>query len=79
MNNSQLASRSLTLSTMASGTRPDAWHWRNSELSNFSSEKLNSILSLSPQVTSEDDRMALQAVRMELEKRAQLLRGGRSV
>jgi activator of HSP90 ATPase len=75
MNNSQLESKSSVLSTMASGARPDAWHWRNSELSNFSSEKLNSILNLSPQAQSEDDRIALEAVRLELERRSSILKG----
>jgi len=69
MNNSQLEVKSTVISTMASGLRDDAWHWRNSDVSQFSSEKLRNILNLSALAQSEEDHMALQKVRMELEKR----------
>lgn len=55
---------------MASGLRDDAWHWRNSDVRQFSSEKLHSILNLSPQARNEEDRVALQRVQAELEQRS---------
>lgn len=76
MNNIELASKSSILSTMASGERADAWHWRHRDISHFSTEKLGSILSLSPRAQNEDDRLALELVRQELERRNALLRGG---
>jgi hypothetical protein len=69
MNNSQLEMKASALSTMASGQRNDAWHWRNSDLGLYSSEKLRNILGLSQVAQSREDIEALQRVRAELEKR----------
>lgn len=73
MNNSQLEAKFTVISTMASGLRDDAWHWRNSDVRQFSSEKLRNILSLSAQAQNEEDRLALQRVKTELEQRARQL------
>ena len=56
--------------TMSSGMRDDAWHWRNSDVSQFSSEKLRNILRMSDMAMCESDRLALEKVRNELEARA---------
>jgi hypothetical protein len=73
INNSRLELKVSALSTMASGQRNDAWHWRNSDLGLYSSEKLRNILGLSQAAQSREDIDALQRVRTELEKRAQQL------
>lgn len=73
MNNSQLEAKSAAISTMASGQRDDAWHWINSDVSLYSSEKLRNILGLSQMARNQGDLDALQRVRAELEKRARQL------
>lgn len=70
MNNSQLQQETKTISTMVSGARDDAWHWRDSDVCQFSSEKLNSILQLAESARCEEDMLALKKVRAELENRA---------
>ncbi len=70
MNNSQLQHKASAISTMASGQRDDAWHWRNSDVSLYSSEKLRNILRMSDSARNQEDLDALQRVRAELEKRA---------
>lgn len=70
MNNSQLQNKTAVISTMSSGLRDDAWHWRDSDVSLFSSEKLHSILRMSEVARDQKDLAALQKVREELEKRA---------
>jgi len=60
------------IQTMSSGMRDDAWHWRNSDVSQFSSEKLRNILRMSEMASCEADRLALEKVRVELETRAKL-------
>ena len=70
MNNSQLQQKTQTISTMVSGARDDAWHWVGSDVSQFSSEKLNSILQMAVAARCEDDILALKGVRAELEDRA---------
>lgn len=72
MNNSQLQQKTTVISTMASGLRDDAWHWRGSDVSLFSSEKLHDILRMSDAARDQDDLRALRQVREELEKRASL-------
>jgi len=72
MNNSQLQQKTKTISTMVSGARDDAWHWRNSDVTQFSSEKLHNILRMSEKASCEADRLALEKVRAELESRARL-------
>ena len=69
MNNSQLEFKTAAISTMASGQRDDAWHWRNSDVSLYSSEKLRNILGLTCDAPNQDDLDSLQRVRAELEKR----------
>lgn len=73
MNNSQLQQKTQTISTMASGARDDAWHWRDSDVGQFSSEKLNGILRLLESARCEEDILALEKVRAELESRARRL------
>ena len=73
MNNSQLQQETKTLSTMVSGARDDAWHWRDCDVSQFSSEKLNNILQLAGSARCEEDIAALKQVRAELESRARRL------
>ena len=58
------------IQTMSSGMRDDAWHWRDSDVSQFSSEKLRNILRMSDKAACEADRLALEKVRAELENRA---------
>lgn len=70
MNNSQLQNKTTVISTMSSGLRDDAWHWRDTDVSLFSSEKLHSILRMSEVARNQEDLAALQKVREELEKRA---------
>jgi hypothetical protein len=73
MNNSQLQQQTKTISAMIGGARDDIWHWRDSDVSQFSSEKLHNILRLAEVARSEDDRLALQKVSEELEKRLRQL------
>ena len=73
MNNSQLQQQAKIISTMVSGARDDAWHWRDSDVSQFSSEKLSSILRLAETARCEADMLALKKVRDELENRAKQL------
>jgi len=70
MNNSQLQQETKTISTMVSGARDDAWHWRDCDVSQFSSEKLHGIVQLLESARDEDDIAALKKVRAELESRA---------
>ena len=60
------------IQTMSSGMRDDAWHWRDSDVSQFSSEKLRNILCMSKIASCEADRLALEKVRAELEVRAKI-------
>lgn len=69
MNNSQLQQKTQIISTMVSGARDDVWHWVDSDVSQFSSEKLNNILQLAVAARCEADILALQKVREELENR----------
>lgn len=71
MNNSQLQEEPRIIATMVSGVRDDAWHWRDSDVSQFSSEKLSNILRLAEAARCEADLLALKKVREELESRAQ--------
>jgi uncharacterized protein YjhX (UPF0386 family) len=73
MNNSQLQQEPRIIATMVSGVRDDAWHWRDSDVSQFSSEKLSNILRLAESARCEEDRLALKKVREELENRAKQL------
>jgi activator of HSP90 ATPase len=73
MNNRQLQQQTQIISTMVSGARDDAWHWRDSDVSQFSSEKLSGILRLAESARSEEDLHALKKVREELDIRAQRL------
>ena len=70
MNNSQLQQQTKAISTMVSGARDDAWHWLDSDVSQFSSEKLSNILRLAEAVRCEEDMLALKKVRDELESRS---------
>jgi len=70
MNNSKLGLQSISIFTMASGLRDDAWHWRGKDVTDFSSEKLRNILTISHMAQSKEDREALLQVRLELERRA---------
>lgn len=73
MNNSQLQIHHTVISTMASGRRDDVWHWINSDVSLYSSEKLHNILGLCGVARTQDDINALQRVRSELERRSRQL------
>jgi len=73
MNNSQLQQEPKIIATMVSGARDDAWHWRDSDVSQFSSEKLNNILRLAETARCEEDMLALKKVREELQSRSRHL------
>ena len=78
MNYSQLDKKpqvnSTLMTTMDSGRRADAYHWRGTDVSEFSTEKLGNILKMAAQLTAEEDIRALEQVRLELERRARPLK-----
>ncbi len=72
MNSNQQQSAEQTgLLKMSSGLRDDAWHWLDTDVSLLSSEKLREILQLDLLAQQPAEVQAMQAVRMELEKRLQ--------